>query len=356
MPTPTLPKETDEAICTKYKALFALRNRTDAGAVAELIALFHGTPSCLLRHEVAYVLGQMQQASALPFLKAVLCDEDEDPVTRHEAAEALGALGAPECEELLEHYLSDPHVEVSETCQVAIARLQFSLNKGACACEKRPQQLAQAELAYASSQASCSMGAPAQLESQQRLVQAELSDASSQATCSTGAPAPPEPPLPTEEPPTSAFLSVDPATAATGYSTEELRARLLDTRLPLFERYRAMFALRDAPAAKRDAAVLALCDAFGDTSALFKHEIAFVLGQLEHPASVPALTQVLASEDEHPMVRHEAAEALGALGSPDAMDELRRYAKHDVDVLRESCVVALHMYDREAFLAAGICV
>ena len=323
----TLPKETDEAVCTKYKALFALRNRTDTGAVDELIALFHGTPSCLLRHEVAYVLGQMQQASALPFLKAVLCDEDEDPVTRHEAAEALGALGAPECEELLEHYLSDPHVEVSETCQVALARLQLSLNKGPCACEKRPRQLEQAELAFASSQASCS----------------------------TGAPAPPEPP-PAEQRPTSAFVSVDPASAATGFTFEELRTQLLDARLPLFERYRALFALRDAPTAKRDAAVLAMCEAFGDTSALFKHEIAFVLGQLEHPASVPALTRVLADEAEHPMVRHEAAEALGALGSPDAMDELRVYAQHEVDVLRESCVVALHMYDREAFLAAGICV
>ena len=77
-----------------------------------------------------------------------------------------------------------------------------------------------------------------------------------------------------------------------------------------------------------------------------------VLGQLEHPSSVPALLASMRDEGEHPMVRHEAAEALGALGDPSVMGELREMLSHPVDILRESCVVALHMYDREAFLAA----
>ena len=107
--------------------------------------------------------------------------------------------------------------------------------------------------------------------------------------------------------------------------------------------------------------MLALCDAlkatFGThTDALLKHEVAFVLGQLEHPSSVPALLASMRDEGEHPMVRHEAAEALGALGDPSVMGELREMLSHPVDILRESCVVALHMYDREAFLAAGVCV
>ena len=41
------------------------------------------------------------------------------------------------------------------------------------------------------------------------------------------------------------------------------------------------------------------------------------------------------------MVRHEAAEALGAIGSPQAIEVLRAYADHDEDILRESCWVAL---------------
>ena len=56
------------------------------------------------------------------------------------------------------------------------------------------------------------------------------------------------------------------------------------------------------------------------------------------------------------MVRHEAAEALGAIGSPEAIGVLHRYAEHECDLLRESVWVALHMYDREAFLAKGVCV
>ena len=49
-------------------------------------------------------------------------------------------------------------------------------------------------------------------------------------------------------------------------------------------------------------------------------------------------------------------DTLGALGDPSVMGELREMLSHPVDILRESCVVALHMYDREAFLAAGVCV
>ncbi len=41
------------------------------------------------------------------------------------------------------------------------------------------------------------------------------------------------------------------------------------------------------------------------------------------------------------MVRHEAAEALGAIGSPAAIATLREYAAHDEEILRESCWVAL---------------
>lgn len=72
-----------------------------------------------------------------------------------------------------------------------------------------------------------------------------------------------------------------------------------------------MFSLRNRGT---EEAVLALCEGFNDQNALFRHEIAYVLGQMQHQASVPALTKVLHNEVEHRMVRHEAAEALGAVG------------------------------------------
>ena len=76
----------------------------------------------------------------------------------------------------------------------------------------------------------------------------------------------------------------------------------MDTSLTLFERYRAMFALRNRG---NEEAVLALAQGFQDDSALFRHEIAYVFGQMQHQASVPSLIQVLSNDAELSMVRHE---------------------------------------------------
>ena len=41
-------------------------------------------PSALLKHELAYCLGQMNRTSALPVLESVLRNQQEDPMVRHE--------------------------------------------------------------------------------------------------------------------------------------------------------------------------------------------------------------------------------------------------------------------------------
>ena len=46
-------------------------------------------PSALLKHELAYCLGQMRKPSALPALEAVLRDASEDPMVRHEVIPLL---------------------------------------------------------------------------------------------------------------------------------------------------------------------------------------------------------------------------------------------------------------------------
>lgn len=38
----------------------------------------------LMRHELAYCLGQMRDATALPVLEKVLRDTSDDPIVRHE--------------------------------------------------------------------------------------------------------------------------------------------------------------------------------------------------------------------------------------------------------------------------------
>jgi deoxyhypusine monooxygenase len=155
----------------------------------------------------------------------------------------------------------------------------------------------------------------------------------------------------------SDFASVDPAppvhkTAQKKADIDELRTTLLDTRLPLFQRYRAMFALRDlaSPPDLPTAvpAVQALASGFGDPSALFRHEIAFIFGQLSHPASIPSLVAALSNTKEASMVRHEAAEALGSLGDEEGVEEvLRQFLNDPEQVVRESVVVALDMAEFE---------
>lgn len=154
----------------------------------------------------------------------------------------------------------------------------------------------------------------------------------------------------------SDFASIDPAPpisqASRQYSILELQEKLLDTHLPLFERYRAMFALRDlsSPPDLPTAvpAVKALALGFADSSALFRHEIAFVFGQLSHPASIPSLIATLSNAKEESMVRHEAAEALGSLGDEEGVEDvLKSFLDDPEQVVRDSVIVALDMAEFE---------
>ncbi|KAF9980643.1 deoxyhypusine hydroxylase, partial [Modicella reniformis] len=78
-----------------------------------------------------------------------------------------------------------------------------------------------------------------------------------------------------------------------------------------------------------------------------RHEIAYVFGQMQHPAAVPSLIKVLSNLNEANMVRHEAAEALGSIATPECYPVLGRFRDDKERVVRESCVVALDMYEYE---------
>lgn len=62
---------------------------------------------------------------------------------------------------------------------------------------------------------------------------------------------------------------------------------------------------------------------------------------------MPQLTATLARQAESPMVRHECAEALGAIARPACLAALRAYSADPERVVRESCEVALDMYEYE---------
>uniref|UniRef100_A0A2K6M4T2 Deoxyhypusine hydroxylase n=1 Tax=Rhinopithecus bieti TaxID=61621 RepID=A0A2K6M4T2_RHIBE len=216
----------------RFRALFTLRGLGGPGAIAWISQAF-ADDSALLKHELAYCLGQMQDARAIPVLVDVLQDTRQEPMVRHEAGEALGAIGDPEVLELLKQYSSDPVIEVT-----------------------RPP-----------------------------LVSLPVSG------------------------PWEALPSPAPALA---WSTSA-----------------------PSPAGLH-------CG-----SALFRHEVGYVLGQLQHEAAVPQLAAALARCAENPMVRHECAEALGAIARPACLAALQAHADDPERVVRESCEVALDMYEHE---------
>lgn len=285
-------KTGDVKLATRFRALFNLKSvgsefkedPASAKTAVEYIAECFRDDSELLKHEVAYVLGQTKNLNSAPSLRNVLEDVDQQCMVRHEAAEALGALNDIESLPLLEKYFAeDPLEEIRQTCELAIERIKWETSD-----EAKKEKLQQ-----------------------------------------------------------SAYSSVDPAPPLSleqDYKIEKLAKILNDQETPLFQRYRAMFRLRDIGT---DEAALALATGFDDPSALFKHEIAYVFGQLSNPVTVPALVKVLQNTNEAPMVRHEAAEALGSIATDDVLPVLENFAKDSDEVVRDSAIVALDMYEYE---------
>lgn len=140
------------------------------------------------------------------------------------------------------------------------------------------------------------------------------------------------------------YNSIDPAPPLNDSNIQELQNILLDDKANLFQRYRAMFALRNM---RNNAAILALCEGLNHGSALFKHEVAFVLGQLQSDISVPYLAKSLENSLENEMVRHECAEALGAIGNEECYKVLNNYLNDEKRVVKESCEIALDMCEYE---------
>ncbi|KAK9465945.1 armadillo-type protein [Lipomyces arxii] len=272
-------------LAQRFRALFTLKGLGKDGMneAIDIIAEAFKDDSALLKHELAYVLGQTKNCYAVPTLQNVLKDVNEDPMVRHEAAEALGAIGDEGSLTLLKEYSVNDSLEViRQTCELAIARIEWEHS-----------QASKTEVIQNSQFSSID----------------------------------PAPPLPFEE-----------------MKVEVLQSMLVDQSVSLFERYRAMFRLRDMGT---EDAINALINGFDDPSALFRHEIAYVFGQLSDPRSVNALVKVLQNEEEQGMVRHEAAEALGSIATDEVMPVLQKFLADKERVVRESAVVALDMYDYE---------
>lgn len=264
------------SLAARFRALFLLRNAKDDLSV-EFICKCFSDPSVLLKHELAYCLGQMQNQSAIPFLIKVLEDVSQEPMFRHEAGEALAAIGDPDdtfgVAEVLRKYKDDQVIEVAETCQLALEMILWRKSNGLL--QKSP------------------------------------------------------------------YDSVDPAPSLEdeNKTVDELEVILMNQQNTLWERYKALFALRNL---NNDNATKAIAKGLSsEDSALFRHEVAYVLGQIQSPVVISELKERLSSLNESAMVRHECAEALGSIGTEECQQILLEFLKDKETVVRESCEVAL---------------
>lgn len=68
----------------RFRALFTLRNLGGELSIRCIESCF-SDESALLKHELAYCLGQMQDSKANPILVRILQDVTQEPMVRHEA-------------------------------------------------------------------------------------------------------------------------------------------------------------------------------------------------------------------------------------------------------------------------------
>uniref|UniRef100_A0A7S0R6P0 Deoxyhypusine hydroxylase n=1 Tax=Pyramimonas obovata TaxID=1411642 RepID=A0A7S0R6P0_9CHLO len=341
--------DTDLDLPDRYRAMFSLRG---VGGMDAIDALLEGLEdeSLLLRHEICFLLGQMQAPVAARALSEVLSDSNEHAMVRHEAAEALGAIGTTICHESLKAHEFDDCQEVRETCQLALRRIADLQQEGGMHKDNSTAHLghraleAEAELPNKSESSIKSPDPPAAAEAvkanlsmEERLMTGSTKEKMAQAAAvaAHGAAAASESP----------YFSVDPAPAMdTDESSAHLRAVLLDESGDMFERYKALFTLRNRGGPEELDALTAV---FGATSALLKHEVAYVLGQLQKDGAVETLATILEDKNENAMVRHEAAEALGSIAVPRCIELLKEYMKDDDPIVSDSCEIALDILEYE---------
>lgn len=279
-----LQQSIDDESCPIAKRMRSCFLLKQLGGEEAVLTLSRGlySPSTLLGHECAYVMGQMQDVCAVPLLTGCLLDPSAHPIVRHECAEALANIDADESLPVLESLVNDQCREVADTAIIAVEKMR-SVRTAVTSIEER-------------------------------------GDA-----------------------PLSKYASVDPAPPLPSTDIPYLLSILSNPSLSLYQRYRAMFSLRNIGSPE---AIQALSASLSfSSSAVFRHEIAYVMGQIASPHAMECLRGLLADGKEHAMVRHEAAEAIGSIAEEESESVLGPYVKDEGEdvIVKESCYVALDL-------------
>ncbi|CBZ51187.1 putative PBS lyase HEAT-like repeat domain-containing protein [Neospora caninum Liverpool] len=384
----------ETSIVKKMANVFAIKKHGGSRAMNLLLeSLNHDQGSVLFRHEATYVLGQLGcQDAGEPLLK-ILKDTSEHEMVRHEAAEALSALGYETSLPVLQEVAADESVPltVRQTCELSVHSLLTKIEEKHAAEGTSPAPLTP-------SRAATSASSPADVPAagEEGAVQAKndedlwwIREENAYRD--------------------RQFNTIDPSEPYPNCTEEDLpwlTAQLLNDEEKLWSRYRALITLRNlnSPTAT---AMLALVLSRDASSALLRHEIAFVLGQLRIPSSacdasaceaekqrseaeqdtlpagaepsektnkappryrvIPdflkehlrvkhdessaaraafdALAQCLKDAKEHPMARHEAALALGSLGASPGASEAK--GEEGDASIQDTIIRLLQLYSKD---------
>ncbi len=105
-----------------YRRLYAVQKLIDEGtdqAIAGICKALKEDPDSIVRHECAFVLGEVGAKEGVPAL-AEAALKDKSPLVRHESAEALGWIPTKESAEALQKALEDPIEEVRLTAKMSL--------------------------------------------------------------------------------------------------------------------------------------------------------------------------------------------------------------------------------------------
>ena len=282
-----------ESVESKYGALFNLRSiHTEEAcqAIRECYA-YLGT-SELLKHEVMYILGQNIMPSSVDFLINSLNDENEAPVVRHEAGEALSnfvEFREKTIPELQKHWDSPVSV-VRSTVRIAIKKLQ----------NFKPDS-----------------------NNYNKFLKGTI-----------------EPAEPFNSSELKAYLK------ESGKTEADIPGILLDENIEEYTRYQVMYYLReknDVESARIIARLLSL-ESFDRTSPLMRHEVCFILGQFSEKAKHNEIKELLRGNilnlEESPIVRHEAILAYSEIWGNDEL--ILAQQKDENDLVNQSAFIVMN--------------
>ena len=289
-------------VLEKYSSILALKTHgnEEAAKILEQGYVNLGD-SELLRHDVMYRIGQMKAKNSEKFLLEKINDKNEKSIVRHEAAEALSNLVDNKdqvIKELEKHWDSEDSL-LKSTVRVAVPKLK-TMN---------------ANSRYGKT-------FPGALEPAEPFNEEEICD----------------------------YLKNKGIEVPKGKDQllESTQKQLLSSYddVDEFTKYRMMYFLRDVNTLKAREILSDLLSAKNRkvTSPLLRHELCFILGQINtsnDKCITDALKAASIDESEHSVVRHEAILAFYDLTKDEEF--IDQFLKHPDQLLRESVEVATQM-------------